>query len=76
MSLSQMVNESYEPTDDDEEVLDVLKAEERANPYLIREESGLSKQRINHSLQQLDAAGWVTKRTRGLYDFVDDPRDQ
>jgi len=74
MNIGQMVNESYEPTDDDDAVLDVLADEERANPFLIREESGLSKQRVNKSLEQLTAAGWVEKRTRGLYDFVDDPR--
>lgn len=75
MSIQPMVNEDYEPTDVDEAVLDVLRHEQRANPFLIREESGLSKQQINESLKQLAAAGWVNKRTRALYDFVDDPRD-
>jgi len=44
----------------------------RVNPQLLRTETGLSKQRINHSLKQLQAAGWITKRTRALYDLVDE----
>lgn len=70
-----MVNESHEPTDDEDAVIRLLADEGRANPYLIREETGLSKQNVNEALKQLQAAGWVEKRTRGLYDFVEDPRE-
>ena len=70
-----MVNESHEPTDDEDAVVRLLAEERRANPYLIREETGLAKQNVNEALKQLQAAGWVEKRTRGLYDFVADPRE-
>ena len=68
------VNTEYTPSDVDEQLLDVLAAQPagRANPYLLREETGLSKQRVSNSLRQLVAAGWVDKRTRGLYDLVAD----
>jgi len=69
-----MVNENYEANDDDDAVMAVLEAEGRANPYLLREETGLDKGAINNALSRLTAAGWVSKRTRGLYDYVDDPR--
>lgn len=69
------VNEEYEPTDADEAVIGVLK-EGRANPLHIREQTGLRKQRVNDSLDRLSSAGWVRKITRGLYELVDDPRDE
>lgn len=71
------MNFDYEPSEDDEIVLGVMKHEwcGRVTPYLIREETELDKQRINGSLDRLTAAGWVEKRSRGLYDFVDDPRN-
>lgn len=70
----KVVNERFEPDDVGEQVLEVLKREERANPYLIREETDLGKGTVNSALTRLTSAGWVDKRTRGLYDFVDDPR--
>jgi len=72
-----MVNEDYEPDAVEDAVLEVLRATDkhRANPYLIRERAGdLSKQQINNALRNLTAAGWVRKVTRGLYDYVEDPR--
>lgn len=69
-----MVNPDYEPSEADEAVLRVLKDEGRANPYLIREKTELSRQQINQVLNRLTAAGWVEKVTRGLYEFVEDPR--
>ena len=68
------VNEEYQPTENDEKVLQVLK-EGRANPLYIREESGLAKQRVNESLERLRSAGWVRKVTRGLYELEGDPRE-
>lgn len=68
------MNRDYNPSDHDEQVIRVLK-EGRANPLHIREETGLSKQRVNDSLDRLTSAGWVVKVTRGLYELVDDPRE-
>lgn len=70
-----MVNEDYEPSDSDEAILEVLKSEGRANPYLIREEADLTKQTVNERLTRLTAAGWVKKVVRGLYEFNEDPRE-
>lgn len=69
------VNREYDPTEQDEKVLEVLK-DGRANPMLLREESGLEKQRVNDALTRLTSAGWVRKVTRGLYELVDDPRGE
>lgn len=70
-----MVNEDYDPDAVEDAVMAVLRREQRANPYLIREQTDdISKQAINNALRNLCAAGWVTKVTRGLYDYVDDPR--
>jgi len=52
-----------------------LKEEGRVNPLLVREETGLGKGDINTALTNFRAAGWVRRVTRGLYEFVDDPRD-
>lgn len=71
----QDVNRDYDPTDRDEQIIHVLK-DGRANPLLLREETGLEKQRVNESLQRLTSAGWVRKVTRGLYELVDDPREE
>lgn len=76
-----MVNEDYEPGDNEEYILDVLKEGRdegepwgRANPLYLRERTGLNKQQVNYALNQLMAAGWVDKVTDGLYELVADPR--
>lgn len=69
-----MVNKGFDPSDDEESVLEVLKEENQANPLRIRNVTGLSKQRVNSSLNRLIGAGWVKKMNRGLYRFIEDPR--
>lgn len=69
-----MVNAAYEPTDREDDVLEVVREEERVNPLLVREETGYGKGDVNTALSNLRAAGWVRRVTRGLYEFVDDPR--
>lgn len=69
-----MVNRDYSPSGTEEDVLDVLREEWRANPYLIREQTEHGKGAINTALTRLTSAGWVRKVTRGLYEFVEDPR--
>lgn len=71
------MNRDYDPTDDENAIIEVMKDEPcgRVNPYLIREETDLSKQRVSNAFRQLVAAGWVTKRTRALYDLNKDPRE-
>lgn len=81
------INTSYEPTQADEVILQILKDQWRVSPRLIREilakraeEEGLDpdnirKQYINTSLHDLETAGWIENIVRGLYDFRHDPRD-
>lgn len=73
------MNPNHEPSDHQELVLEVLKNQPggRANTMLIREEAEeLTKQQINVALNQLQAAGWIEKVTRGLYDLMGDPREE
>jgi DNA-binding IclR family transcriptional regulator len=76
-----MVNEDYEPSNNEESILAVLKEGQntrkpwgRANPLYLREQTGLNKQQVNYALNRLIAAGWVKKLTEGLYELVVDPR--
>ena len=78
-----MVNETFEPTDACEAVLDVFKdgreTEDpwgRANPRYVIDETGLDKQNVEYQLRRLQDAGWITKVARGLYEFVEDPRER
>lgn len=57
-------------------VLDVMQEERRANPYLIRERTGLDKGPVNTALVTLMRRGAVRQVTRGLYELVEDPREQ
>ncbi len=70
-----MVNQNYEPTEQEESVIELLKEEQRVNPLRVRDVTGFGKQRVNDLLGNLVAAGWVRKVNRGLYEFVEDPRD-
>jgi predicted transcriptional regulator len=76
--IDDRMNRDYEPTDDEDAILEVMKDEPcgRVNPYLVREETELSKQRVSNAFRQLVAAGWVDKRTRALYDLDEDPREE
>lgn len=69
-----MVNENYEPSRNEEYILDVLE-EGRVTPYLLKERTGLNGQQIDYALNKLMAAGWVTKVTQALYELNEDPRD-
>jgi len=48
-------------------VLNVFRDEYQVNPRLIRDLTGLERQRVNDALGALENAGWIEKRTRGLY---------
>jgi len=54
----------------DHAVLSVL-AEGRANPYLIREETGLDKGDVNTVLNRLGRGGYLRQVTRGLYELTE-----
>jgi predicted transcriptional regulator of viral defense system len=67
-----VANKSFTPTAQQRKVLDVFKEEYQVNPRWIRDVTGLERQRVNDALGSLDDAGWIEKRTRGLYRLVYD----
>lgn len=67
-----MANESFNPSKQQRQVLDVLREEYQVNPRRIRDVTGLERQRVNDALGALENAGWVEKRARGLYRLVYD----
>lgn len=56
--------------DRDRAVLEVL-SDGRANPYLIREETGLGKGDVNTVLNKLGRHGYLRQVTRGLYEITE-----
>lgn len=75
-------NEHYEPSEKDEQVLEALKTGRndgnpwgRANPRWLIDETGLSKSNVEFCLRSLSDAGWVKRVARGLYELVEDPRE-
>lgn len=66
----------YQPDDEEQQVLDVLREHGRANPMLIREETGLRKEYVSRALDGLQKAQVVEKVTRGLYDHVPENDDE
>ncbi len=78
-----MVNEKYEPNEREESVLDLFKQGRdsgepwgRVNPLYLREHSSLDKGQVEYALRNLRNAGWIKQVNQGgLYEFVDDPRE-
>ncbi len=76
------VNENFEPTGDSEKVLDAFKAGRETNhpwgrhtPRSVQETTGITKGNVEFYLRELTNAGWIRRYTRGLYEFVMDPRE-
>lgn len=67
-----VANQDFDPSKQQRQVLDVFKNEYQLNPRLIRDITGLERQRINDALGSLEDAGWIEKRCRGLYRLVYD----
>lgn len=79
----EMVNRDYEPNDTQEVILAKLKDGRergepwgRVNPLYLQRETAISKQKLNYHLQGLIGAGWVRKPVDGLYELVEDPREE
>ena len=73
--MSLATEDMAELDDRDREVLRVL-ADGRANPYLIREETGLDKGDTNTTLVRLSRGGYVEQTTRGLYEITEKGADE
>ncbi|SDZ98066.1 MarR family protein [Haloplanus vescus] len=84
-----MTNEKHEPSEHEERVLEVLKEGRTSadqpwgytTPSRVAERFNLPRQRVNEAINRLTAAGWIKQveendtLIRGLYIFVDDPRE-
>ena len=63
--------------DADNAILDVLDAESgRLRPTHIAEDASLDRSYVSQRLKRLVEHGHVAKPRSGLYELVDDPRDQ
>lgn len=73
-----MVNENYEPNEQEEQVLDFINDEPcgRVTNRYVREETGMPAERVDPALNNLEKAGWVKRLTRGFYELVEDARDE
>lgn len=67
-------NHRYEPSKREIDVLELLKEQQRYRPADIYEDLGVNAGSAQHWLSHLNAAGWVGKPKRGLYEFRHDPR--
>lgn len=82
MISTSMPNEDFEPTEACDRVLDIFKEGRdtphpwgRANPRYIIDKTGMDKPNVEYQLRRLNDAGWIQKVSRGLYEFVEDPRE-
>jgi len=82
VTTDEMVNEEFEPTEPCDRVLDVFKEGRdsggpwgRANPRYVIGETDIEKANVEYHIRRLRDAGWIQKVARGLYEFVEDPRE-
>lgn len=68
------ISVAHELNDADERILDLLGGG-RNLPQNLARELGYSRQYVQNRLQLLKAADYVENRGGGLYELVDDPRD-
>ena len=59
----------------DEQILDVLQ-KGRATPAYVSEQADLGRSYVSQRLIRLEEHGHVDELARGLYELVDDPRDE
>jgi predicted transcriptional regulator of viral defense system len=77
MAVHAMVNEDYEPNENEDRILEFIKDEPctRVTNRYVREKTGLPAERVDPALNSLRKAGWLRRLTRGFYEYVEDPRD-
>lgn len=78
-----MVNEGYEPDDDQERIVELLKEGRdagrpwgRVTPALVSERAGMRRQEAHNALRALAHAGWVRQVAHATYELVEDPRER
>jgi len=83
VSSTNVVNENYSPGEREEKILELLKTGReqnkpwgRVNPKYVSDQTEMRRQYVNRALSSLEDAGWIKKLTTGLYEFVDDPREE
>jgi DNA-binding IclR family transcriptional regulator len=70
-----MVDITYEPSSTEDEVLLVVKQEERVNTQRVHDRTAYDPAEVSDCLETLVSHGWVQEVTTDLYEFVDDPRE-
>lgn len=74
-----MVNEDHDPSDEEEDILAILKdGRDRGEPWGYTTPRYLKNKEIpavDYHLGQLATAGWVKRIGHGFYQFVEDPRE-
>ena len=82
VTSNNVVNENYDPGDREEQVLELMKEGRdqgdpwgRVNPKYVTDRTGIRRQYVSRALGNLETAGWVKKVATGLYELVDDPRE-
>ena len=70
----QPVLEPRQLNEADREILDELH-EGRASPSYLSEQTGVEQTYINQRLRRLDEHGHVENLARGLWELINDPRD-
>lgn len=80
---TDMPNRDHEPTDRQQQCLDLLKDGRdgdgpwgRVTPSYVVDNTGMRRQYASRALGRLETAGWVRKIAKGLYEFKADPREQ
>lgn len=76
-----MVNVDHEPSDAEDQILDVMKdGRERGEPWGYTTPNDLHERgdipSVDFNLRRLKDAGWITLQSRGFYRFVNDPREE
>lgn len=61
------VNTGHEPTEQEQEILDIFRENYITGPSHIRDETGMRRQRVHQLLDTLKSAGWVTRFAHGQY---------
>ena len=69
------LNPDYELSDNEIDVLELFKEHGRLRPVDVYEDLGFDASSGHHYINRLNAAGWISKPTRGLYQFECDPRE-